>query len=95
MIDDGIIYRCNSINNTLVRKGELKILRKFADDLYFEFGASEMNIKKRFYKDKETLNKDYNAVLELKEKEKEKEEKSSIDDKKNVNKKDDMKAIDN
>ena len=50
MIDDGIIYRCNSINNTLVRKGELKILRKFADDLYFEFGASEMNIKKRFYK---------------------------------------------
>lgn len=91
MADDGIIYRCNSINNTLVRKGELKILRKFADDLYFEFGASEMNIKKRFYKDKETLNKDYNALLELKEK----EEKSSIDDKKNVNKKDDMKAIDN
>lgn len=88
-LEDGIIYRCNSINNTLVRKGELKILRKHSEDLYFEFGANEMNVKKRFYKDEETLNKDYKALLALKEK-----EIPVLEEKKNT-RKDDIKIIDN
>lgn len=88
-VEDGIIYRCNSINNTLVRKGELKILRKHLESLYFEFGADEINVKKRYYKDEATLNKDFNALLSLKEK----EEKtlSDVDDKKVLSKKDDIK----
>lgn len=89
-VDDGIIYRCHSINNTLVRKGELKILRKHPESLYFEFGASEINLKKRYYKDEETLNKDFNALLELKQK-----ENSAIEEKKAFAKNDDIKAIDN
>jgi superfamily II DNA helicase RecQ len=65
-----IIYVCNSINNKNVRDGELKILRKYEDKLYFEFGESETNIKKRFYKDLETLNKDFEELSKLKENEK-------------------------
>ena len=62
-----IIYVCNSTNNKNVREGELEILRKHEDQLYFEFGENQMNIKKRFYNDVETLNKDFNALLKLKE----------------------------
>lgn len=91
-VEDGIIYRCNSINNTLVRKGELKILRKHLESLYFEFGADETNVKKRYYKDEATLNKDFNALLSLKEKEgKEEKTLSDVDDKKVLSKKDDIK----
>lgn len=61
-----IIYTCKSINNKNVREGELEILRKHQDSLYFEFGESEMNIKRRFYKDAETLNEDYNALMMIK-----------------------------
>lgn len=63
-----IIYVCNSINNKNVREGELEILRKIESQLCFEFGADEMNIKKRFYNDSKTLNKDYDALVKLKEK---------------------------
>lgn len=63
-----IIYVCNSINNKNVREGELKILRKIESQLCFEFGSDEMNIKKRFYNDSKTLNKDYDALVKLKEK---------------------------
>lgn len=66
-----IIYICDSVNNRNVREGELKILRKFEDQKYFEFGEDEMNIKKRYYKDLETLNKDFDALLKLKNKGKE------------------------
>lgn len=61
-----IIYVCDSENNKNVREGELEILRKFEDQKYFEFGENEMNIKKRFYKDLETLNRDFDALLKLK-----------------------------
>lgn len=61
-----IIFKCNSINNKNIREGELKILRKNASGLFFEFGENETNRKKRFYKDLETLNKDYEKVLKLK-----------------------------
>lgn len=64
-----IIYVCNSINNKNVRQGELNILEKHENQLFFEFGADEMNKKKRFYNDIETLNKDFNALLRLKERE--------------------------
>ena len=62
-----IIYKCNSINNKNVREGELNILEKHEKQLYFQFGSDEMNIKKRFYNDVETLNKDFDALLKLKE----------------------------
>ena len=61
-----IIYVCKSKNNKNVREGELEILRKFEDALYFEFGENEMNIKKRFYDDLETLEQDYNSLMALK-----------------------------
>lgn len=64
-----IIYTCNSVNNKNVRRGELAILRKNEAELYFEFGESENNIKKRYYNDEKTLNKDYKELLKLKEKE--------------------------
>ena len=68
-----IIYVCNSINNKNIRDGELNILEKHEEQLCFEFGADNMNIKKRFYNDIETLNKDFDALLKLKEKESSKE----------------------
>lgn len=68
-----VIYVCNSINNKNIRRGELNILRKNEEELYFEFGESESNIKKRFYRNVETLNKDYEAVERLKNKEDKKE----------------------
>jgi len=65
-----IIYVCDSINNKNVREGELNILEKYEEQLYFQFGTDEMNIKKRFYNDVETLNKDFDALVKLKNKEK-------------------------
>lgn len=62
-----IIYVCNSTNNKNVRDGELNILEKHEDQFYFEFGSDRMNVKKRFYNDIETLDKDFNALLKLKE----------------------------
>lgn len=64
-----VIYVCNSINNQRIRQGELNILEKHENQLYFEFGSDEMNKKKRFYNDVETLNKDFDALLKLKERE--------------------------
>ena len=64
-----VIYVCNSVNNKNVREGELEILEKHENQLYFEFGENEMNIKKRFYNDVETLNKDFDALMKLKNKE--------------------------
>lgn len=75
-----IIYVCNSINNKNVRNGELKILRKIEKELYFEFGETEMNIKKRFYNDIETLNKDFNALKKLQEEEKNQKEVRAIEE---------------
>lgn len=75
-----IIYVCHSVNNKNVRRGELKILRNREEELYFEFGEIETNIKKRFYNDKETLRKDFAALQKLKaEEEKEKENKVEED----------------
>jgi len=62
-----IVYVCNSINNKNVRGSELKILRKNEEELWFEFGESESNIKRRFYRNIDVLNKDYEAVREIKE----------------------------
>lgn len=85
-----IILVCNSINNKNVREGELKILRKFENELYFEFGESEMNLKKRFYKDVETLNTDYKKLEELKNKEakniEEKETKENLEEENKIKK---------
>lgn len=64
-----IIYVCNSINNKNIREGELNILEKHEEQLCFIFGSDEMNTKKRFYNDVETLNKDFDALLNLKERE--------------------------
>lgn len=61
-----IIYVCHSINNKNIREGELNILEKHEEQLCFHFGTDEMNIKKRFYNDIETLNKDFDALLKLK-----------------------------
>ena len=44
-----VIYVCDSINNKKIRQGELNILEKHEKQLCFEFGADEMNKKKRFY----------------------------------------------
>lgn len=64
-----IIFKCNSKNNKNVREGELKILRKKENELYFEFGENEINLKKRFYDDLKTLNEDFNELLKLQKKE--------------------------
>lgn len=61
-----VIYVCDSINNKKIRQGELNILEKHEKQLFFEFGADEMNKKKRFYNDVETLNKDFDALMKLK-----------------------------
>lgn len=63
-----IVFVCNSINNKNIRGNELKILRKVEDQLYFEFGDIENNVKKRFYKDLDTLNNDFEKVCKIKEK---------------------------
>lgn len=61
-----VIYVCDSINNKKIRQGELNILEKHENQLFFEFGSDEMNKKKRFYNDIETLNKDFDALMKLK-----------------------------
>lgn len=69
-----IIYVCKSTNNKNVRANELKILEKHPEELYFVFGESNENSKKRYYKDLETLNKDFEALKKIKEKEEPKQE---------------------
>ena len=69
-----IIYVCKSTNNKNVRANELKILEKHPEELYFVFGESNENSKKRYYKDLETLNKDFEALKKIKEKEEQKQE---------------------
>lgn len=61
-----IIFKCRSINNKNIREGELNILRKNENQLCFEFGENEMNIKKRFYKDLKTLNEDFSKLQKIK-----------------------------
>lgn len=63
-----IVYTCHSTNNKNVRANELKILRKIEEEVCFEFGESESNIKKRYYDDIEILNKDFEEVKKIKEK---------------------------
>lgn len=63
-----IVFECRSVNNKNIRNTELKILRKFEDKLYFEFGEDESNIKKRFYNDVKCLNEDFEQVQKIKEK---------------------------
>ena len=65
-MNNEIVFVCNSVNNKNVRANELVVLRKNEDQKYFEFGENENNIKKRFYNDVETLNKDFNELLKLK-----------------------------
>ena len=84
-MNNEIVFVCNSVNNKNVREGELKILRKpdeYEKKLYFEFGSDENNIKKRFYNDVETLNKDFNELLKLKNMEELAEESEEILNKK-------------
>ena len=71
-----IIYVCDSLNNKNVREGELNILEKHENQLCFEFGSDRMNIKKRFYRDIETLNKDFDKLMELKNREEREESKT-------------------
>lgn len=79
-----VIYICNSLNNKNIREGELNILVKHENQLCFEFGSDSMNIKKRFYNDIETLNKDFENLLKLKEKQSKMEKKEKKgEDKKN------------
>lgn len=79
-----IVYVCNSTNNKNIRGNELKILRKNEKELYFEFGESEKNIKKRYYTTIENLNKDFEEIEKIKikieknEKEIKKEKEESI-----------------
>lgn len=61
-----IIYVCNSINNKNVRANELKLLEKHPEELYFIFGESNENAKKRYYNNLDTLNKDFEALLKIK-----------------------------
>ena len=61
-----VVFTCNSINNKNVRGNELKILRKIEEELCFEFGETENNVKRRFYKDLETLNNDFEQVEKIK-----------------------------
>lgn len=61
-----IVFVCHSTNNKNVRKNELKILRKRDDVSYFEFGENENNIKKRYYDDMKTLEKDFKELEEIK-----------------------------
>lgn len=79
-----IVYVCNSINNKNVRGSELKYLKKFEKELCFEFGESRVNMKRRYYRDVETLNKDFEEVKKIKEK-LEKEEATNNSKKENSN----------
>lgn len=72
-----IVYVCNSTNNKNVRANELKILEKHPEQLYFVFGESNENAKKRIYNNLETLEKDFKALSKIK-KELQKSEKDEI-----------------
>lgn len=61
-----IVYTCRSINNKNIRGNELKFLRKISDELCFEFGESQTNMKKRFYKDEKILDEDFEEVKKIK-----------------------------
>lgn len=87
-----IVYECKSINNKNVRGNELKILRKVEGKDYFEFGENEINLKKRFYSDMETMNKDFENLQKIKEK---LEKKSPIDEKNVENNEDLEKKVEN
>ena len=63
-----VVYVCDSTNHKNIRGNELNILRKVENELYFEFGESENNIKKRYYKDMETLDKEFEEITKIKEK---------------------------
>lgn len=84
-MENEIVYVCNSINNKNIRGNELKILRKKEKELCFEFGESEVNIKRRYYKNEEELNKDFEEVkkiktdIESKKKEMTEKEKTELD----------------
>ena len=88
-----IIYVCHSINNKNVRDGELNILEKFPEKLYFQFGENNMNIKKRFYNDLETLNKDFENLLKLKNNKNIVIDSEEIDEELTMNKKNSAKKI--
>lgn len=63
-----IIFTCKSVNNKNVRNGELKILRKSANEnLCFEFGENEMNIKKRYYDNEKDFEDDFTKLSMIKE----------------------------
>lgn len=61
-----IVFVCNSTNNKNVRAGELKILEKHPDELYFVFGENSENSKKRYYNDLKTLEKDFEKLEQIK-----------------------------
>ena len=63
-----IIFECRSLNNKNVRANELKILEKRSDELYFVFGENDVNVKKRYYEDRETLNEDFEELKKIKQK---------------------------
>lgn len=74
-----IIYVCKSINNKNVREGELNILRKCnKDDLCFEFGESEINLKKRYYNNEKDFEDDFKALEKLRESDKSKNNKEEV-----------------
>ncbi len=68
-----VIFECNSINNKKIRSGELKFLEKHEEGLYFMFGESQVNMKKRYYNTLEELREDYAKVEALKKEEDSKE----------------------
>ena len=61
-----IVYVCKSTNNKNVRANELVILEKHPEELYFVFGENNVNAKKRYYNDLETLNADFEALQKIK-----------------------------
>lgn len=84
-----IVYKCKSKNNKNVRDNELKILRENRTlGLCFEFGESEMNLKKRFYDDEKTFEEDFASLQKIK---KDIEEKQSKDANQEISKNNDKK----
>lgn len=86
-----IVFVCRSTNNKNVRDNELKILRKSKDlNLCFEFGANEMNLKKRFYDNEKIFEEDFKKLQEIKES---LEKKQTKDIDKNIENKDNKKDL--
>lgn len=83
MMNYEVIFECNSINNKKIRRGELKFLERHDEDLYFMFGESKSNMKKRYYRTLDELREDYAKVEKLKEE----EDKMREDENKNKNSK--------